>query len=75
MTTAETLLCNLEEAAEDLLKFGEHESPCTNAAQMKLLPKVAPCTKHLAVAKAREERFRRALESFKLLRDVFGNQG
>lgn len=74
MTTGERLLSDLEEAAKDLLKYGEHEGNCTNEHQVKLLPKVAPCQKHLSAMKAREERFLRALESFKLLRDVFQAQ-
>ena len=75
MTTGERLLADLEAAAEDLLKYGEHDGPCTNEHQMKILPKVAACAKHTSAMRAREERFRRALESFKLLRDVFGAQG
>jgi len=75
VTTAEQLLADLEAAAEDLLKCGEHEGICTNAHQMKLLPAVAPCRKHESAMRAREQRFRQALESFKVLRDVFGPQG
>jgi hypothetical protein len=71
-TTAEQLLAELENAATDLFKWGNHEGDCTNANQMKLVPKVAPCTKHAEMLKKREKRFKEALQNFKLLRDVFG---
>ncbi len=74
-TTAEQLLADLEAAAEDLLKGGEHDGQCTNAHQMKLLPPVAGCKKHESAQRARADRFRQALESFKIMRDVFGEQG
>lgn len=74
MTTGERLLDELEKAAEELMLYGSHDGPCSNQHQINLLPKVAPCTKHVSAMRAREERFRRALESFKLLRDVFGSQ-
>lgn len=73
MTTGQMLLDELIKSAEELLLLGDHDGPCTNQHQMNLLPKVAPCTKHLSVIKSREQRFRRALESFKLLSDVFGS--
>lgn len=72
MTTGELLLDELEKAAEDLMKYGEHDGACTNAHQMSLMPKIAPCTKHHSSMKTREDRFRRALEQVKLLRDMFG---
>jgi hypothetical protein len=72
-TTAELITDELIMAAEDLLKFGTHDGNCTNEHQMKILPKVPPCSKHLSAMKSREARFRRAVDQFKLLRDVFGN--
>lgn len=72
-TTANLLLDELIMAAEDLFEFGKHDGPCTNEAQTKLLPKLDPCRKHASALKSREDRFRRALDQVKLLRDVFGN--
>lgn len=72
-TTSELLLDELIMAAEDLFEYGKHDGNCTNEAQTKLLPKIDPCKKHTSALKAREDRFRRAIEQVKLLRDVFGS--
>lgn len=73
MTTAAAniLLDELIKSAEELIKQGEHEGSCTNANQMRLLPKIASCKLHDAAMKSREEKFRRAVDQLKLLRDVF----
>lgn len=74
MTTADLLLDELIKAGNDLIQnHGNHDGCCTNEHQMKLLPKVADCTKHQSALRTREERFRRALDQLTLLRDVFSN--
>jgi hypothetical protein len=74
-TTADLALAELEEAASELLKHGEHEGDCTNRLQVSLASSIPPCKKHLSALKEREERFKHALDQFKLLRDVFGSLG
>jgi hypothetical protein len=70
-TTAELLLKELEDSAQELLTVGEHPGQCTNANQLKVAAKIPPCSKCLTVNKAKEERFWQALSQFKMLRDVF----
>ena len=70
-TTAEMILSELEEAAESLLQGGTHDGDCTNQYQMKLA-NIPACTKHKDMYEKRRQRFRKALDQFKLLHDVFG---
>ncbi len=71
-TVAEQMLSELEESVKDLVdNFGNHEGDCTNAAQMKNVAKVAPCTKHQELLAKRKARVESALMQLTLLRNMF----
>ena len=69
------ILAELEAAACDFFRYGEHEKEgeCTNAAQKAMFPAylaIPPCKKHVEAAEKRKKRFDNSVSQFKLLRSM-----
>lgn len=72
-STADALLNELIESADNLIKLGEHEGDCTNALQKSIASSIPECKKHQAALADRLSKFRQAVEQLRLMRDVFGS--
>jgi len=69
---ADEMLDELEAAVTDFItNYGKHDGECTNVVQVRNLPKVDACSKHLKAMAEREARVKSALLQFKTLRNLF----